>query len=189
MTYKRTFIAIKVPLNESLKDMLTTLKSTFKSSKINWIKDDSCHITLHFLGNTSPEQIEMVKKIITEIAIKHPASDILIEGMGTFKHNGQPSVIWAGLKNCENMVALQADMAIKLRQAGFTLEERAFKPHLTLGRIKVLNDKTPLIATLSELKNISFGKLHVDVIHYYESILHAHGPEYKVISSEKLTKT
>lgn len=188
MAFKRTFIAIKVPLNESLKDMLTTLKSTFKTSKINWIKDDSCHITLHFIGNTSPEQIEVIKKIITEIAIKHPVSDIIMEGIGTFEHNGQPSVIWAGLKNCQNIVALRADIAIQLRQAGFTLEERAFKPHLTLGRIKVLNDKMPFIATLSDFKNMSFGKLHVDVIHYYESILHAHGPEYKLISSEKLKK-
>lgn len=189
MAFKRTFIAIKVSLNESLKDMLITLKSTFKTSKINWIKDDICHITLHFLGNTSPEQIEMVKKIITEIAFKHPASDILMGGIGTFKYKGQPSVIWAGFKNCENLVALQADMAIPLRQAGFTLEERAFKPHLTLGRIKVLNDKTPLIASLNDFKNRSFGKLHVDAIHFYESILHAHGPEHKVISSEKLKRT
>jgi len=183
---KRTFIAIKIPLNEALTHVIGVLKNTLQVSKINWINDNSSHVTLHFLGNTSLEHIETVKKIIAEVSQNYLTTEIEINGLGIFKHNGRPSVIWAGIKKCDSIISIQNDLSEKLPEHGFTVERRAFKPHLTLGRIKNLADTLPLINTVNAYKNYQFGTAHISCIHYYESLLKPEGPEYKVLSTFKL---
>ena len=189
MAYKRTFIAIKIPLTEELTKVIGVLKNTLHASKIYWINENYSHITLNFLGNTSPEQIETVKKVIGNISKKHKVSEFELTGLGVFKHNGRPAVIWAGTKNYDGLIALQKEMALHLEASGFLLEKREFRPHLTLGRIKTQSDKVQLNTVLSEYKNIPLGTAHVDCIHYFESILKQEGPEYKLISSEKLSES
>ncbi|OPZ96821.1 MAG: 2',5' RNA ligase family [Bacteroidetes bacterium ADurb.Bin408] len=103
MAYKRTFIAIKIPLTEELTKVIGVLKNTLHASKIYWINENYSHITLNFLGNTSPEQIETVKKVIGNISKKHKVSEFELTGLGVFKHNGRPAVIWAGTKNYDGL--------------------------------------------------------------------------------------
>ncbi len=58
--FKRTFIALKITPENELKEAIQALKTKLDTSKIKWINQEDFHLTLHFLGETSPEQIKQV---------------------------------------------------------------------------------------------------------------------------------
>jgi 2'-5' RNA ligase len=88
------------------------------------------HLTLAFLGETSPELTERARGVA---AMLHRGSvGITVDRVGSFRN---ARVAWAGsTMPSEALMALQADLALRLREAGFVLEERAYVPHLTLAR-------------------------------------------------------
>ena len=61
---------------------------------------------------------------------------------------------------------------------GFEKEERKFRPHLTLARIKYIRDREVLQEKLAEYRDTVFQKIQVEEIIYYESILRPGGPSY-----------
>jgi 2'-5' RNA ligase len=69
----------------------------------------------------------------------------------------------------------------ELLKLGFNPDAREFKPHLTLGRVKWVNDKNYLRDVVSRDKDTFFQEIKVNEIIFYESILRAEGPVYKPI--------
>jgi 2'-5' RNA ligase len=68
-----------------------------------------------------------------------------------------------------------------LKDAGISIEDRPFKPHLTLGRIKYLKDKAVLKTLMDKYQNAEIQKVPVNEVILYESILLQTGPVYKPI--------
>jgi 2'-5' RNA ligase len=66
-----------------------------------------------------------------------------------------------------------------LKDAGFKLEDRPYRPHLTLGRIKSLKDTNTLKTALEKYKDKPIQQVNVEEVILYESILKPTGPIYK----------
>jgi len=64
---------------------------------------------------------------------------------------------------------------------GFPRDEREFRPHLTMARLKWINDKEKLKDLLETYKNEDFQEVKINEVIYYESILKPSGPVYKPI--------
>ncbi|MFW5756788.1 MAG: 2'-5' RNA ligase family protein, partial [Tangfeifania sp.] len=64
----RTFIAVKIEPQPALIELLGLLKKTFAHEKIKWVEKNNLHLTLKFLGKTSPVQVEQVKTVLQETA-------------------------------------------------------------------------------------------------------------------------
>ncbi|HNW05048.1 MAG TPA: RNA 2',3'-cyclic phosphodiesterase [Oscillospiraceae bacterium] len=90
---------------------------------------ENLHLTLAFLGET--ERGAEVRRAMD--AAMGPAFDYKIRGSGRFSR-GDGSVLWAGIAAPEELYRLYGRLAAALAERGFRLEERPFKPHLTLGR-------------------------------------------------------
>jgi 2'-5' RNA ligase len=73
-----------------------------------------------------------------------------------------------------------------MKPLGFQPDNREFKPHLTLARIKWLNDKNTLSKMLEENESEFFQQADINQIVYYESILKSTGPVYRVIEKYPL---
>jgi 2'-5' RNA ligase len=73
---------------------------------------------------------------------------------------------------------LKAALDHKLEGIGFPPEDRKFRPHLTLARIKIIRDRDLLGNLLREYSGALFQQNRIEELNYYESILRPEGPEY-----------
>ena len=94
----------------------------------------NAHLTLRFLGPSSPAALARVADAIGPATAACPAADVPLAGLGAFPPHGAPRILWLGLDLPASMLALQAACERAARAAGFEPGTRAFRAHLTLGR-------------------------------------------------------
>jgi 2'-5' RNA ligase len=109
----------------------------FLQGDIRWVNPHGMHLTLKFFGGISGRQITVISEVVRGIAARAAPIDLQVSAVGAFPGVKRPRVIWLGIQgNVESLVRLQRDIDEKLLGCGFEAEERPFRPHLTLGRIK-----------------------------------------------------
>lgn len=98
-------------------------------------RTENLHLTLIFLGETSPEKMDLVREAMDAV---HSSPFFLhIGGFGYFRREGG-DIFWAGVERSEPLISLHRQMSSQLRARRFALEKRGFRPHLTLVRQAVL---------------------------------------------------
>jgi len=102
---------------------------------------ENLHLTLAFLGEC--DHYQMSAACVAMDAVTFDSFELRIEGIGQFKRPNPRSgdIWWADVKKSEPLLRLQKDLARQLRDAGFDLEHRKYKPHVTLGRQITLSDR------------------------------------------------
>ncbi len=127
----RLFIAIHFP--EEIKSALRAIRNSLKESALcgNFTSDENLHLTLVFLGECDNYQTGIIKSVMNEVLF--PAFQLLLEKAGYFKRDGG-NTWWVGLKDNKTLSDLQANLTRRLKQKGFLLENRNYKPHVTIGR-------------------------------------------------------
>lgn len=183
---KRLFAAIKIYPEEALKDMVTTLRKELWESKIKWVNLDNIHLTLHFFGDIEEDRIPVIKALFSDIAQKHQKFIIHLERTGYFGKKHNPRVLWAGFRKSRELIDLQESMVKSLAEKGFKIDERPFSPHLTIGRVKYLENKDIFYDQVSEHKDTYFQSIDVKKIILFESKLHKTGPKYTNVADFQL---
>jgi RNA 2',3'-cyclic 3'-phosphodiesterase len=183
---KRIFIAIKVETGETLKRMISSMKADLAGESIKWTDPDNIHITLAFMGDTEAKMIKAVSVILKEKCEGTGKFDLIIRGAGVFKNIRDPRVIWTGIDLSEKLIQLNLLIKEGLTTSGIIIENRPFKPHLTLGRIRTLRDKELLNKIIDEYQNKEIQKEPVNEVILYESILLPQGALYKPLFKFKL---
>jgi 2'-5' RNA ligase len=178
---KRIFIAVKIEAGETLIKMISSFRDGLKNENIKWIAPDNLHITLAFLGDTQEDKIKAIITILKEICERSVEFEIEIKGTGVFKNIKDPRVIWTGIEPSEKLIQLHHMIRIGLKDTAINIEDRHFKPHLTLGRIRNLTDIRALNTHIAEYQNREIQKVPVSDVILYESILHHSGPVYTPI--------
>ena len=97
-----------------------------------WVRPESLHITLKFIGEQKPEQAEAITRKLQ--AVKSGPFEISISGYGFFPTVRAPRVFWIGIQAGPELVKLARDIDAAMAEFGIPREERAFSPHLTLAR-------------------------------------------------------
>jgi RNA 2',3'-cyclic 3'-phosphodiesterase len=183
---KRIFIALKVDPSPALLSLISTLKSVLSRDSIKWTNPENIHITLAFLGDTEENIIENISSMLKEKCAGSGNFELVIKGCGLFRSINDPRIIWTGIKPSENLLQLNETVMKGLKELMIKLEERPFKPHLTLGRIKHVNDKEILRTLTEKFENSEIQIVHVNEVILYESILMVSGPVYKPLAKYSL---
>jgi 2'-5' RNA ligase len=133
----RAFIAIELP--REVKEFLGNVASGFRSMDrgVRWVRTESIHLTLKFLGEIAPETIDRVREVGRTVFHHAAPFQVEIRGIGVFPGLNRPRVIWAGVREPTGRLAgLAGELEAALEPLGFKRETRPFNPHLTLGRVK-----------------------------------------------------
>jgi RNA 2',3'-cyclic 3'-phosphodiesterase len=176
---RRIFIAVKIEPRNTLTGMISELKAALKDDKIKWTEPGNFHITLAFLGDTEEDKINAVAKMLKRVCQTSGKFDLFLKGAGIFKSINDPRVLWTGIAPSENLNILFESVRTGLNDAGITIEERKFNPHLTLGRIKSIKDNGMLKVLISGYQNVEIQKEEIREVILYESLLFHTGPVYK----------
>jgi len=97
-----------------------------------WVRAESLHVTLKFIGEQPPERLEEIKRTLARI--QAPASEITFRGHGFFPTQRSARVFWAGMEADSNLASLAGQVEQRLVDLGLPSEDHAFNPHLTLAR-------------------------------------------------------
>jgi 2'-5' RNA ligase len=183
---KRIFIAIKVNPESELLRMYSSLKAALGAENIKWVDPANIHLTLAFLGDTEEKRVRVLSSMLKERCAGFGEFDFNLTGTGVFKNLRDPRVLWAGIQSAERLIQLNNIIAEGLKLDGFKIEERQFKPHLTLGRIKSVKNIENLKTMLERYKDNQFQVVHVNEVILFESILVQTGPIYKSLGKHLL---
>lgn len=183
---KRTFIAIKIQLEKQKQEILFDIQQQLKDEKIKWVDFWNMHITLFFLGDTEEDTIPDISNEIRAQLERIKPFQLKLNGIGVFRSLRDPKVIWIGIKESGSLKVLKKKIDDVVVPFGFLIDKRDYKPHLTLGRVKLLKNKSNLKKVLDSYENYDFGKMDVEQVIFYESKLTPKGPVYKVMNQFNL---
>jgi RNA 2',3'-cyclic 3'-phosphodiesterase len=97
-----------------------------------WMKEESLHVTLKFIGERPDAAVEQIKAAVGTIS--SATSELNFRGYGFFPTAKSARVFWIGMETGPHLAALAATMDDQLAPLGIPKDERAFNPHLTLAR-------------------------------------------------------
>ncbi len=177
----RTFLAIDLPssLQLAIGQHIRTVKRELPG--LSWSKPENLHVNLKFIGDTTERQVDQIHQAV-EPAVSH-ASPFVVElkGFGAFPDDRSPRVLWIGLDGAlDRLITLAGCVGQAVVPLGFPLEDRPFRPHLTVARVK--KDHRAVGRTLHGLGMFTVpflcGPLSVERVALFQSELRPDGAVY-----------
>ncbi|MFA5367257.1 MAG: RNA 2',3'-cyclic phosphodiesterase [Dehalococcoidia bacterium] len=159
----RSFIALELP--SDVKETVALIIKRLRPAQhryVKWVAPESTHLTIKFLGNIFPGQIAQITDIMKTAAAKVPPLELRLGGLGMFPNEHRPRVIWVALEGkTDPLAAMQREIEKALEPMGFAPENRAFTPHLTLGRVRdnASTDERKEIAAVVKDKKIDYESI------------------------------
>ncbi|HSW57655.1 MAG TPA: RNA 2',3'-cyclic phosphodiesterase [Dehalococcoidales bacterium] len=188
MAQIRAFIAIEIPAE--IKIHLKVLQDQIKPAgikSVKWVEPANLHLTLKFLGNISPSQIQPVITAMQSAVQFSHSFHLQIDSLGAFPDLNRVQVIWSGLKGeLDTLLKLQKSLDDQLARVGFVAEKRPFSAHLTLGRMRenaTLFDRQNLGKKIRSCNPGSSPLFKVSTLHLMQSQLLPSGPIYTPLES------
>jgi len=133
-----------------MRNALLSLRDELKldSTRGNFSLPENIHLTLIFLGECTIAQVESTKTVMD--ALEFTSFPLSIERIGCFRRN-DGDLWWAGVQESKPLLELHSDLAKGLTIAGFTIENRKYSPHVTLGRKVATSTKPRRIIPFGEI--------------------------------------
>ncbi|MGI6337765.1 MAG: RNA 2',3'-cyclic phosphodiesterase [Bacteroidales bacterium] len=178
---KRLFIAVNITPEPELSEIFSKFRNVLAHERIKWTDASNMHITLAFLGDTEEGRINSLLLMLKERCSGFGSFEFFIKGSGIFKDFRDPRVIWLGTAQTDKLTRLAGKLKCGLDEIGFPTEERQFRPHLTLGRIKSLKDSGSLRKLLEQYRDTDIQAVNVGEVILFESILMQTGPLHRVM--------
>lgn len=179
----RTFIAVEMSpeVRSRARQLISRLQGT--AAKVTWVKPEAMHLTLKFLGEVDLIDIPGVCQAVSGAVADLPPFEIEVHGAGAFPAAGRPRTIWLGVgRGVAEMVELHEAIERAVADLGFRRENRRFRPHLTLGRVRGDRDLLPLGQLVAEHADFAGGVASVDEVVVFSSELEADGPLHEPLA-------
>lgn len=183
----RSFIAVEVPFFPSVGDAVREIKSTGLRAK--FVEPHNLHLTVKFLGDIEESDIFAIQEAMRRASSGMGPFEMELSGMGFFPGGNRINVIWLGLENTGPLVEFSERLAEEFRKADIRpegMDNRLFRPHITIARVKNPGDKDRLLDVISGHKETVFGRILVDKILLKKSVLERGGPVYTTLGSVSL---
>ncbi len=142
--------------------------------RVAWVPAANLHLTLKFLGSIGEELVEGVAGACRRVAARHQPIEAKAIGFGAFPSLQRPNILWVGVEAPPTLAALQGEIEAAMVELGFDKEERAYHPHLTVGRVKESRGS----AADSWKSDALIGSSALAEIIVYESRTRSAGAEY-----------
>ena len=132
----RLFVAINLPeqTRSEVWDAAAALRG--EAFPIRWIGPEAVHLTLKFLGDVDAARERAIVEAVEGGVAGMGSFTLPIQGFGAFPSGARPRVVWVGCDAVPQLELMQDRLERTLRDVGFPLEGRPFRPHLTIGRVR-----------------------------------------------------
>ena len=185
----RTVVAIEISAAVKERGAALICELDRESTGVRWVKPESMHLTLAFLGEVLAEGIPDVCRAVDVAVEGRSPFGIRLAGVGAFPNRSRPRIVWIGLdEGAEQIVEMEGALSGQLGGLGFPRENRAFTPHLTIGRVReVRRGAWQLSAQLAAQRDYEAGRMQVRELIVFSSELGPQGPTYTPLGRSKLS--
>ncbi len=128
----RIFVGLDIP--DEIRQRMTRYLDGVRgfAPDVRWVKPESFHVTLKFIGEQKPEQVEQIKRELA--TVRDAPFDISFRGTGFFPNPRSPRVFWLGIDAGEQLPQLAKVVDESVSRTGVPRETNDYRPHLTLAR-------------------------------------------------------
>lgn len=177
----RLFVGLELPL--SLKVRLAPLMSGLPGAK--WVPPANLHLTLRFIGEASERDAALLDEAL--FSIERPPFELQVSGCGIFAQRRGPEAVWIGVASTPPLVDLQAAVERAAVRAGFAPEEKRFRPHITLARLK--DTPAPRLQSFVAGHNLFKDSVPIEEFTLFSSKLGSGDPVYLAEAAYPLSST
>lgn len=182
----RTFIAL--PISFETGKALFAMQQCLKRSedvRARWVRPGAFHITLRFIGDTPQRLVPDVAEAVRRSAAEHHCCSLSFQGIGAFGSPSRPRVIWANISSGRDAVTRLAERINARLQGvlGDPPDTLAFRPHITLGRVRSVPDGFDIREWSAACQELSAGPELVRRVVLYQSRLSSQGSIYTELAS------
>ena len=179
------FCAVELPqeVRARLQDHVTRLRKEVPDAAASWSRVENIHLTLKFFGNVEVDRIATVSHAIDRAVKEFSPFEIEVGGTGAFR----TQVLWIGVADTSGKLSvLQKQIENECAAEGFEKDDRNYRPHLTIARIRNPKGARNLVDAHRQMK---FEPLPVQLneVSLFRSELSPKGSKYTVISNHRLS--
>ncbi|MEB1807862.1 MAG: RNA 2',3'-cyclic phosphodiesterase [Bacillaceae bacterium] len=134
-----------------------------------WVHPQDLHITLVFLGHVEDGLLHRLGDYLDVVANQQCTFNLTLNGLGTFGEKKHPRIFWSGVNKEEQLIELQSNVAKTCASLGLDIENRPYRPHITLARRWTGDDVFSLEEANQSLTKDHLSTWKVDKFHLYQS--------------------
>lgn len=159
----RAFFAIEMPeyVKRAINEISDQLRKQDDCQELKWVKSESLHITLCFLGNISELQVQCAIKKAAAALQNYQPIPITLNSLLPFPSHNKPHALILLPEPVAKLTSLALIINEQVANCGIPIEKRAFRPHLTIARIS--NNACPNLEKI-KLPKIAFNATSVKLI-------------------------
>lgn len=184
----RMFCAFELP--ESLRAQIDQhgqrVREAVSEAAASWSRPENIHLTVKFLGNVDPQRVPVISAAAARVVKEFSPIQIEVGKTGVFPRPSRPQVLWVGINDQSGALAnLHKQLQNEFAREGFPKEERAFRPHLTIARIRKPHNSDRLAEAHLGME-FSSVTIELSELILFRSELSSKGSKYTPISRHRL---
>lgn len=188
----RLFIAVRPP-DEALaqvRQARDALRERLGDETVRWVRDENLHVTLEFLGPTDPAAVDDLEGVMEQAASGSGGPiGLELSAPGAFPNVRRPRTLWIGVTDRDrDLERLERALHDGLAELGYELDEKPFRPHITVGYVRKRARSTDrrTIGTVVGETEAPHDSFRVTELLLVESVLGAGGSRYSDLRTVRL---
>lgn len=154
---------------------------------LGWVDSARLHLTVKFLGERHPGAVDALMAALRDVGGRHAPFTLDLKGVGAFPNFRRARVVWLGIEPEPRLELLHHDVESWCERLGYEVEGRAFRPHLTLARVKAGTGEDTLRALARAAREVRYeAGVGVTTIDLMRSTLEPRGSRYELLYSAPL---
>ena len=184
----RVFCAVELPpeVRAQLQEHIVRLRKEVPDAAASWSRVENIHLTLKFFGNVALDRIPAISAAAARAAAELEPFKIDIGNTGVFPRPSRPQVLWIGVSDTSGKLsALHERIEKECASEGFAKEDRAYRPHLTIARLRRPDGARHLADTHLQMQ-FQPTDVNVTELIVFRSELSSKGSRYTQISKHQI---
>jgi 2'-5' RNA ligase len=155
------------------------------ATELRWTRPEHWHVTLVFLGEVSDDVMGELTRRLGRAAARHPPLSLSLGGGGRFGHR----VLWTRVQgDRDGLRKLACSTAAAARRSRLPVEDRPYRPHLTLARATGEADLRPLVQRLASWQGSPWVATQLHLVRSYLGAAPNGSSLYEQLASWPLSK-
>ncbi|HET9479358.1 MAG TPA: RNA 2',3'-cyclic phosphodiesterase [Pyrinomonadaceae bacterium] len=182
------FCAFELPeaLRSRINQHAQRVREAVPEAAASWSRPENIHLTVKFFGNVDRAKAPLISAAAARVVKEFSTIEIEVGKTGVFPRPSRPQVLWIGIGDPSGaLLKVQQNLEDEFAVDGFPKEDRAFRPHLTIARIRNPHNASRLAQTHLELEFSSVAVTLNELV-LFRSELSSNGSKYTAISTHRL---